>query len=158
MANKKLKEGDKAPDFSLFGADGREHSLSEYKGKYLILYFYPKDNTPGCTIEAKEFTDHAEEIRGLGAEIVGISKDSIDSHQKFASKQKLAIQLLSDPDSKVIKAYGAYGDRGIFGMGTLRQTFIISPEGKIAKIFEKVKPNGHANEVIEALKELKNKK
>ncbi len=155
MANTSIAEGAEAPDFSLQGSDGKKHSLSEYRGKYLVLYFYPKDNTPGCTIEARGFTAHASDIRALGAEIVGVSKDTIDSHAKFVEKQNLGITLLSDPESTTIKAYGAYGNRGIFGVGTLRKTFIVSPDGKIAKIFDKVKPVGHAEEVISALKKLK---
>ncbi len=150
-----VSEGDKAPDFSLPGSDGKIHNLSDYKGRYVVLYFYPKDNTPGCTIEAREFTAHAEEIRKLGAEIIGVSKDTIDAHNRFAEKQHLGILLLSDPESKVIKEYGAYGNRGVFGFGTLRQTFIISPSGRIVKKFEKVKPMGHANEVINVLEKLK---
>ncbi len=150
-----LKEGDAAPDFELDGSDGAKHRLKDYRGKYLVLYFYPKDNTPGCTIEANEFNKKLEEIRKLNAEVIGVSKDDLKSHGKFMDKYGLKFLLLSDTDSKTIKDYGAYGDRGIFGMGTLRNTYIIGKDGKIAKIYEKVKPKGHASEVIEFLKSAK---
>lgn len=148
----KLNVGEVAPDFSLMGSDRRNHTLSEFKGKYLVLYFYPKDNTPGCTIEANEFNKHLGEIKQLGAEVVGVSKDDLDSHDKFKDKCSLKFLLLSDPDSKVIKAYGSYGSRGIFGVGTLRNTFVIGKDGRLAKIYEKVSPKGHAEEVVEFLK------
>ncbi len=150
-----VEEKEKAPDFLLMGSDGKKHALGEFKGKYLVLYFYPRDDTPGCTSEAKCFTGSREEIRKLGADVVGISKDSVESHEKFRSKYGLNFLLLSDPESKTIKAYDSYGDRGIFGKGTLRNTFIISGDGKIMKIFRKVKPNGHDREVIEFLKSVK---
>ncbi|MCL4388048.1 peroxiredoxin [Candidatus Marsarchaeota archaeon] len=150
-----LKEGDNAPDFSLDGSDGSKHALKEFNGKYLVLYFYPKDNTPGCTIEANEFNKKLSEIRKLGAEVVGVSKDDLTSHDKFKKKYDLEFLLLSDPSSEMIKSYGAYGNRGIFGMGTLRNTYIIDRNGKIAKIYEKVSPKGHASEVIEFLKSAK---
>lgn len=147
-----VSEGSAAPGFSLGGSDGKTHTLQEFAGKYLVLYFYPKDNTPGCTIEANEFNKRLEEIRTLGAEVVGISKDDLNSHGKFRDKYGLKFLLLSDPESAVIKAYGAYGDRGIFGVGTLRNTYIIDGKGRLAKIYEKVSPKGHAGEVIEFLK------
>ena len=144
-----------APDFTLQGVDGKSHSLKEFSGKYLVLYFYPKDDTPGCTTEAKAFTGSIDEIRKLGADVVGISKDPYESHCKFRDKYSLKVLLLSDPESKVIKEYDAYGDRGIFGMGTLRKTFIIDKKGNIIKEYEKVKPEGHSKEVIEFLRSLK---
>jgi peroxiredoxin Q/BCP len=146
-----IKEGSAAPDFSLEGSDGKRHSLREFKGKYVVLYFYPKDNTPGCTIEANEFNRNLSRIRELGAEVVGVSKDDLKSHGKFKEKYDLKFLLLSDPESEVIKAYDAYGDRGIFGMGTLRNTYVIDRAGKLAKTYEKVSPKGHASEVIEFL-------
>ncbi len=145
----------KAPDFKLMGDDGKEHTLGEFKGKFLVLYFYPKDDTPGCTIEAKGFNSKSEEIRKKGAEIVGVSKDDFKSHCKFRDKYGLRFLLLSDPDSKTIRAYDAYGDRGIFGMGTLRKTYVIDKDGKVAKVFEKVNPKGHEDEILEALSSLK---
>ncbi len=150
----KLNVGEAAPDFSLMGSDRRNHTLSEFKGKYLVLYFYPKDNTPGCTIEANEFNKHLGEIMQLGAEVVGVSKDDLDSHDKFKSKCDLKFLLLSDPESKVIKAYGAYGNRGIFGIGTLRNTYLIGKDGRIARVFEKVKPQVHAMEIVSTIKSL----
>ncbi|MEM3839350.1 MAG: peroxiredoxin [Candidatus Micrarchaeaceae archaeon] len=150
-----LKEGDLAPDFKLEGTDGKTHTLRDYSGKFLVLYFYPKDDTPGCTIEAKGFSASIEEIRRRGAEVVGISKDDLKSHGKFCSKYSLKLLLLSDPSSRVIKAYDAYGDLGIFGMGTLRKTYIIDKNGKIAKIYPKVKPDGHEKEVIAFLDSMK---
>jgi peroxiredoxin Q/BCP len=146
-----VSENDKAADFNLGGSDGKRHTLSEFGGKYLVLYFYPKDNTPGCTIEAKEFNNHLDELKSLNAVVVGISKDDLKSHGKFIDKCELKFLLLSDPTSEVIKAYGAYGDRGIFGVGTLRNTYLIK-DGKIVKAFTKVKPNGHAEEVMAAIK------
>lgn len=143
---------DKAPGFELEGSDGKKHSLRDFSGRYLVLYFYPKDDTPGCTTEACGFSDMIGEIRKAGAEVVGISKDGLDSHGKFREKYKLNFLLLSDPESKVIKAYDSYGDRGIFGMGTLRKTYVIDKKGRIAKIYEKVKPEGHNQEVLEFLK------
>ena len=144
----------RAPDFNLDGSDGKSHSLKEFSGKYLVLYFYPKDDTPGCTIEAKGFSSRISKMRALGAEVVGVSKDDIASHNRFCSKYDLKILLLSDPSSKTIKEYGAYGNRGIFGFGTLRTTFIIDKKGKIAKIFEKVNPLGHETEIMDAIKAL----
>ena len=146
-----VEENSVAPDFRLEGSDGKSHSLSEFKGKYLILYFYPKDNTPGCTIEANDFNNNLEKIEKLGAKVVGVSKDGLESHSKFKDKYELSFLLLSDPESKVIKAYGAYGDRGIFGMGTLRNTYVIDKKGKVAKVYSKVNPRGHAKEIIEFL-------
>lgn len=145
-------EGEKAPGFKLMGVDGKEHTLNEFKGKALVLYFYPKDDTPGCTIEANDFTKHLAEIRKLGAEVVGISKDDHDSHCKFRDKYGLKVLILSDPTSETIKAYDSYGDRGIFGWGTIRNTFIIDKTGKIIKIYKKVSAAGHAEEVVSYLK------
>jgi len=153
MPSKQIGEGDSAPKFNLKGSDGKMHSSDEFKGKYLIVYFYPKDNTPGCTAEACSFRDMNDEIRKLGAEVIGISKDSVDSHNKFISKHQLNFLLLSDPESKVIKEFGAYGNRGVFGFGTLRKTYIIDKTGRIVKILEKIKPEEHAQKVLEYLKE-----
>jgi len=153
MPSKQIGEGDYAPKFNLKGSDGKMHSNAEFKGKYLAVYFYPKDNTPGCTAEACSFRDVNDEIRKLGAEVIGISKDSLDSHSKFISKHQLNFLLLSDPESKTIKEFGAYGNRGVFGFGTLRKTYIIDKTGRIAKILENIKPEEHATKVLEYLKE-----
>ncbi len=147
-----VNEGEKAPDFLLVGSDGRKHAMKEFRGKYLVLYFYPKDDTPGCTTEAKDFNASINEIKELGAEVVGVSKDSPESHGKFCSKYSLNFTLLSDPESSAIKAYGAYGDRGVFGKGTLRKTYIIDKNGIVVKVFPKIKPGGHDKEVIEFLR------
>ncbi len=145
----------KAPDFELGGSDGKKHKLGDFKGKYLVLYFYPKDDTPGCTKEACGFRDTNSEIKKLGAEVVGISKDGLESHGKFKDKYHLNFLLLSDPESKVIKKYAAYGDKGIFGWGTIRKTYIIDKTGIIVKIYPRVHPEGHNQEVIDFLKEQK---
>lgn len=155
MVVKMVEIGDNAPDFSLEGSDGKPHTLREFGGKRLVLYFYPKDDTPGCTTEAKCFNGSINEIRKLGAEVVGISTDSIESHGKFKSKYNLGFLLLSDTGGKTVKAYDSYGSRGIFGNGTLRKTYIIGKDGKIEKIFDKVKPDSHDREIIAFLKEAK---
>ncbi len=146
-----IKEGEKAPGFRLKGVDGKIHTLSEFRGKRLVLYFYPKDDTPGCTIEAKDFTKYLPAIKKAGAEVVGISKDGYESHCDFRDKYMLKVLLLSDPSNKTIKAYDAYGNRGIFGMGTLRKTCIIDEKGKLMKDFGKVNALGHAKKVLEFL-------
>ncbi len=146
-----LSVGSDAPDFSLIGSDGKEHRLSDFRGKKVVLYFYPRDDTPGCTIEAKEFNKHLSEIELKGAMVIGVSHDDIESHGKFKKKFGLEFLLLSDPTRRVIKLYDSYGDKGIFGMGTLRNTFIIDEKGKISKIFNKVSPAGHSGEVLSCL-------
>ncbi len=147
-----LEVGIFGPNFKLQGSDGKTHTRKEFDGRYLVLYFYPKDDTPGCTIEAKEFTKHADEIRRHGAEVVGVSKDDLESHSKFMNKCGLGILLLSDPSHLTIQAYDSWGNRGIFGFGTLRKTYIMDPTGKIVKIYDKVNPGKHAAEVIEFLR------
>lgn len=146
-----LTEGSKAPDFSLMGSDGKEHKLSDFKGKNVVLYFYPKDDTPGCTIEAKGFNEHLADLEMKGAMVIGVSKDGLESHERFKRKYKLEFLLLSDPTSHVIKLYDSYGDKGVFGMGTLRKTFIIGKDGRILKIFNKVSPLGHSGEVLSCM-------
>lgn len=146
-----ISEGSKAPDFNLKGSDGKMHRLSDFKGKYVVLYFYPKDDTSGCTIEAKGFNAALGEFKKLGAEVIGVSKDDLDSHKKFCDKYSLSFLLLSDPGLEMIKSYDSYGDKGIFGMGTFRKTFVIDKKGTIIKIFGKVHPLGHDKEVLEIL-------
>ncbi len=145
-----------APNFKLQGSDGKEHTRKEFEGKYLVLYFYPKDNTPGCTMEAKEFTKYLPEFDSVGANVVGVSRDDTKSHEHFVESCKLGILLLSDLTRNMIQAYGAWGDKGIFGMGVLRKTFVLDPTGKIIKIYPKVSPAGHAKEVLEFIKAAKN--
>lgn len=146
-----IKEGAKAIDFRLRGVDGKAHSLKEFKSRYVVLYFYPKDLTPGCTIQAKKYSGSVQKLKRLGATVVGVSKDDVALHRKFKSTCNLKILLLSDPTSKVIKAYGAYGDRGIFGKGTLRNTYLIKG-GKVEKIFRKVDPMKDASIVMDYIR------
>ncbi|MDB5182586.1 MAG: bcp [Candidatus Saccharibacteria bacterium] len=147
-----------APDFSLPDQDGAMHSLKDYTGKWLVVYFYPKDDTPGCTKEACNFRDARDAIAEYGnAEVVGISKDNVRSHKKFADKHKLNFTLLSDQDHTTIQAFGAWQPKKFMGrefMGIMRNTYLINPEGKIAKSYESVTPESHAGEIISDLKEL----
>ncbi len=156
-----LKVGDKAPDFCLPNQDGEEVCLRDLQGSWVVLYFYPKDNTPGCTTEALDFTALKSEFEKEGATILGVSPDSIKKHQNFIAKKELGITLLSDEDKEVLKKYGVWQLKKNFGkeyMGVVRTTFLIDPDGKIAYIWPKVKVKGHAKEVLEKLKELKESK
>ncbi len=146
-----IKEGSKATDFKLRGVDGKTYGLKEFKSRYIVLYFYPKDLTPGCTIQAKRYSAGVQKLRKLGATVIGVSKDDVALHRKFKQACGLKILLLSDPTSKVIKAYGAYGNRGIFGMGTLRNTYLIK-SGKVEKIFRKVDPTKDTGIVIDYIR------
>jgi peroxiredoxin Q/BCP len=149
-----LKEGDKAPEFSLADAGGRKVKLSDFAGRKVVLYFYPKDDTPGCTIEACEFRDLRGSFAGKNAAVVGISPDSPESHAKFAGKFSLPFTLLCDPSHETAEKYGAWGEKSLYGklsMGILRTTVIIDENGKVEKIFRKVKAGGHAAEVLSAL-------
>ena len=152
-----LSVGDKAPAFKLKNQDGELISLSDLKEKPVVLYFYPKDDTPGCTKEACNFRDEFPKFGKMKAEIIGISADSVESHKKFAEKYKLPFNLLSDEKKEVIEKYGVWQQKSMYGkkyMGIVRTTFIIDSSGKIRKIFPKVKVDEHNKEVIEALKEL----
>lgn len=148
----------KAPQFSLKDQDNKTHSLDDYSSKWVVLYFYPRDDTPGCTTEACSFRDERELIAALGnAQVVGISKDSVASHKKFADKYNLNFTLLSDPEATTIKAYGAWGERSMFGkkyFGIIRSTVIINPEGMIVKTYPKVDPKKHAAQIIKDLQAL----
>lgn len=149
-----LKIGDKAPDFKLFAGDGREVSLSDFLGKKVVLYFYPKDNTPGCTRQACAFAGLYGEFKKRGIEVIGVSRDSTASHTKFAAKHGLNFILLSDPELEVIKAYGVWQEKKLYGklgFGVVRTTFIIDEEGKIAKVMPKVKPDTNAAEILAEL-------
>jgi peroxiredoxin Q/BCP len=147
-----------APNFSLQDQTGTTRTLSNYAGKWLVLYFYPKDNTPGCTTEACNFRDARDSIAALGnAEVVGVSRDSVQKHANFAKKYDLNFTLLSDPDTEVIKAYNSWGERKLFGklfLGILRNTFIIDPTGNIVNEYLGVDPQAHAAEIINDLKSL----
>lgn len=139
-------------------SDSKRHSLKDYGGKWLVLYFYPKDDTPGCTVEACSLRDARDDLAKLGAEIVGISMDEPNSHEKFKEKHSLNFTLLSDPDRTVIEAYGAWGKKMFGKEGILRKTFIINPDGQVVKVFGRVTPTGHGDKVVEALKELQTAK
>ncbi|MBI3794521.1 MAG: thioredoxin-dependent thiol peroxidase [Nitrospinae bacterium] len=153
-----IKGGSKAPVFSLPTQDGKKASLGDFKGRWVVLYFYPKDNTPGCTIEAKDFTALAGKFEKLGAVVLGVSPDGVASHCKFIEKQGLKITLLSDSEKDAAKKYGAWGMKTSFGKtgeGLIRSTFLISPDGKIAKAWNGVKAKGHAEAVLEVFRSLR---
>jgi peroxiredoxin Q/BCP len=150
----KLKEGDQAPDFSAAINGGGTVSLADYQGKHVVLYFYPKDDTPGCTKEACAFRDGFAAFKKKGAVILGVSTDPVKAHDKFVDKFKLPFPLLSDTDKKIVEAYGVWGQKTFMGrkyMGTNRVTFLIGPDGRIKKIWPQVKPDEHAAEVLAAL-------
>ncbi len=149
-----LKEGDKAPDFSLNDADGNKISLKDFSGKKVVLYFYPKDMTSGCTKEACDFRDNFQAFSKLNAEILGISADSEKSHSNFVTKYDLNFKLLSDPEKKVIQKYDVWKEKSMYGkkyMGIERTTFIIDEKGRVKKIFPKVKVDGHIDEVLKEI-------
>ena len=149
-----LSPGDPAPPFSLQSDSGQTVSLESLRGKKAVLYFYPKDDTPGCTVEACEFRDNWRAVQATGARVFGISPDGVESHQKFRRKYQLPFPLLADPDHRVAEAYGAWGEKVLYGkkrMGILRSTYIVDEQGRIARVFPKVKPEGHAAEVLAAL-------
>lgn len=152
-----LKEGDKAPDFSVLDNSGARVSLKDFKGKPIVLYFYPKDDTPGCTKEACAFRDGYADFKKADSVVLGVSTDPVKSHQKFVEKFSLPFQLLSDDEKKIVGAYGVWGEKSFMGrkyMGTHRVTFLIDGKGRIAKIWPEVKPEQHAAEVLEAIKAL----
>jgi thioredoxin-dependent peroxiredoxin len=149
-----LAVGTQAPDFTTTDQDGKKRSLSDFKGKRVILYFYPKDNTSGCTKEACAFRDHFDEFRRLGVEILGVSVDSEKSHQSFVQKHGLPFTLLADTDKRLVEAYGVWGEKRLYGkkyMGTNRVTYLIDEGGKIAAVFPKVKPDTHPEEILAIL-------
>ena len=149
-----LEKGMKAPDFTLADKDGNMVSLSDFKGKKVVLYFYSKDNTSGCTLQAGMFAQFYDQIKKLNAEVVGISRDSVSSHAKFADKQGIPFVLLSDPERRAIEAYDVWQEKkmcGKVGMGVVRTTFIINENGEIVKVMPKVKPAENAKDVLEYL-------
>jgi len=151
-----VKEGATAPAFKTTDATGESVTLKEFRGQKVVLYFYPKDDTPGCTKEACSFRDAFSKFKKRGINILGVSPDSEKSHQKFTSKYKLPFTLLADTDHSIADAYGVYGEKKFMGrtyMGIHRTTFLIDEKGKIKKVFEKVKPEDHADEVLEAFSE-----
>jgi peroxiredoxin Q/BCP len=152
-----LKEGSKAPAFKLPDQSGKEHSLKDYAGKWLLIYFYPKDDTPGCTTEACTIRDNFSDFKKSKIAVLGVSIDAVKSHEKFAKKYNLPFPLLADTDKKMVEAYGVWGKKKFMGreyMGTRRMSFLIDPAGKIAKIYEQVKPKEHAGEVLADQKKL----
>ncbi len=149
-----LKEGDMAPGFTSLTNGGGKISLVDYKGKNVILYFYPKDDTPGCTKEACAFRDHFADFKKKGAVVLGVSTDAVKLHDKFVEKFKLPFTLLADENKKIVEAYGVWGEKTFMGrkyLGTHRVTFLIGPDGRIRKIWPKVKPDEHAEEVLKEL-------
>ena len=152
-----LAVGKKAPEFTLAGSNGEDVSLKDFKGKTVVLYFYPKDDTPGCTVEACEFRDANETITERGADVWGISPQGAASKRKFSEKFGLPFTLLADEDHAAAETYGSWVEKQNYGktyMGTARRTFLVDPQGRIARVWEKVKPEGHAGEVLAALDEL----
>ena len=149
-----LEAGAKAPRFTLPSDEGRTVSLDDLKGKKVVLYFYPKDDTSGCTAQACEFRDNWKSVQAAGAVVLGVSPDGVTSHGKFKAKYQLPFPLLADEDHAVAEAYGAWGEKSMYGRkyrGILRTTFVIGADGRIKKVFQKVKPKGHAAEVLAAL-------
>lgn len=152
-----LKVGNIAPDFKLPDQNEKIHSLSDYKGRVVFIYFYPKDDTPGCTTESCSIRDNMKVLEKLNVQVFGISADNVKSHKKFADKYKLNFPILSDAEKKVLNAYGAWGEKKFMGktyMGILRTSFLINKNGKIVKVYEKVKPETHLEEVLNDIKNL----
>jgi len=152
-----IEEGKKAPDFELASSQGGEVRLKDLRGKTVVLYFYPKDDTPGCTREACAFRDSQAALKKRGVVVLGVSGDSIASHEKFRDKYKLNFPLLSDPDKAVARKYGAWGEKVLYGkktVGMIRSTFVIDAEGVVRKVFPRVKVDGHAEKVLEVVSAL----
>jgi len=152
-----LKVGQKAPGFHLPDQAGKEHDLKDYAGKWVLLYFYPKDDTPGCTVEACTLRDNFPKFKKMKAVVLGVSADAVKKHAKFAEKYDLPFTLLADEEKSLVNAYGVWAKKKFMGreyMGILRNSYLINPEGKIAKIYEGVKPAAHAEEVLADLKAL----
>jgi peroxiredoxin Q/BCP len=153
-----IQPGSQAPDFALTSDDGQTVRLSGLKGRPVVLYFYPKDDTPGCTKEACSFRDAWADVQETGAVVLGVSPDGEASHQRFRAKYRLPFRLLADPDHTVAEAYGAWGEKSMYGrkyQGILRTTFVVDRTGTVRRVFEKVKPEGHADEVLAAVRELR---
>jgi peroxiredoxin Q/BCP len=152
-----VKEGQKAPAIQLEDQDGVTRKLSDYKGKWVVVYFYPKDDTPGCTKEACAFRDEYKAFGKLNAEVIGISPDPVDKHGKFVTKFDLPFTLLADEEKKVMNAYGVWGKKKFMGReyeGVYRQSLLVDPKGKVAKVYEKVKPDAHAADVLADIEEM----
>lgn len=152
-----IEQGVKAPAFTLKDDQGKSVKLSDFKGSPVVLYFYPRDDTPGCTREACAFRDRSKDFQAMGAVVLGVSTDSVESHAKFRDKYNLNFPLLSDPDQKVCQKYGAWREKNMYGkksMGIQRSTYLIDSSGKIAKVWKRVQVDGHDSQVLSALKEL----
>jgi thioredoxin-dependent peroxiredoxin len=155
--NKSNLEGKKAPNFSINNQNGQRKTLKDFEGSFLLLYFYPKDMTPGCTTQACSFNENIDKLKKLGVEVVGISCDSEEKHQKFINKYNLSFDLLADIEQKTVEKYGVWVEKSMYGkkyMGIQRDSFLIDPKGKIVKHYIKVKPAGHVAEVIKDIKEI----
>ncbi len=152
-----LKIGDPAPDFALPATGGGDVRLSELRGKIVVLYFYPRDNTPGCTAEAKDFSALADDFAATGAVVIGVSRDSVATHERFVARRNLKVRLAEDSEGKVCEAYGVWQEKSLYGrrfMGIVRSTFLIDRAGRIARIWPKVRVKGHAEEVLAAAREI----
>lgn len=150
-----VQEGAIAPDFTLLASNGKNVSLSDFRGKWVVLYFYPKDDTSGCTREACSFRDNIKKLESLGAAVIGVSPDDLKSHDRFINKYSLPFLLLSDPDHKVAELYGVWKEKNMYGrkiMGIQRSTFLIAPDGRLHKAWRKVKVDTHVDEVLDELK------
>jgi len=150
-------EGKKAPAFKLLDQNGETHELSDYKGQVVVVYFYPKDSTPGCTLEAQQFRNNMKKFKSMGVQILGISKDSVESHYRFADKQNLNFPILSDESRKVVEKYDVLIEKSMFGksyMGVSRQSFLIDKTGKVVKHYENVKPKEHFEEILKDIRDL----
>lgn len=153
-----IKVGNKAPAFSLPTYGGEKQKLSDFAGKYVVVYFYPKDMTPGCTTEAQDFRDAAKKLKKMGAEVVGVSKDSVERHEKFRDKHDLNFPLLSDEKGTMLSKYNAWGEKKLYGRvfdGIIRSTVVVGPDGRVVAHFPKVRVKGHVEKVLEAIKEHK---
>lgn len=149
-----LKQGDPVPQIKLKNAEGEEYALDQFKGSRVIIYFYPKDNTPGCTKEACSFRDNFSRFEEAGIPVIGISPDDGESHRKFKSKYQLPFLLLSDPEKKAAQAFGVWGEKKLFGkikLGIIRSSFVINEKGRVEKVYPKVSPNEHAEQILKDL-------
>ncbi|HID73636.1 MAG TPA: peroxiredoxin [Thermoplasmata archaeon] len=157
MTDGTLNVGNEAPDFLLRDQDARDVRLSDHRGRWVVLYFYPRDNTTGCTREAVDFTARIDRFRSLGAEVLGVSPDSIGSHERFIERHGLKVRLLSDTQREVLSRYGAWGRKRMYGReseGVIRTTYLVDPEGRVAAVWSGVRVKGHADEVLRRLEEL----
>lgn len=153
-----LEEGDLAPDFTLPDQTGKPHTLADYRGRWVLIYFYPRDDTPGCTKEACAIRDNFPAFGKLDAQVLGVSSDSVTSHARFAQKYDLPFTLLADEEKQVVRQYGVWGEKKSFGktfLGTRRMSYLIDPQGKIARVYRKVKPEAHAEQVLQDIEALR---